>query len=436
MNLEDSFRRTWNSLAPIGRHPRSGGYRRFAWTEADLACRAWFVEQARARGMGVEQDGGGNLWAWTAGRGESGLPAVVAGSHLDSVPDGGAYDGPLGVVSAFLAIDLLRDRGVTPGRPLVIVAFAEEEGARFGVSCLGSRLLAGLLDPRAARELTDADGVTLAEAMRAAGADPEALGAGPERLANVGAFVELHIEQGRGLADLDAPVGTATAIWPHGRWRFDFTGSADHAGTTRLADRADPMLPFARTALAAREAAGRAGAVATFGRVRVEPNGTNAIPSTVRDWLDARAPDDAAVDRLVAEITAAAEGAAAEHGVAIAVTRESYTAAVDFDPSLRERVASAIAGHGMRAPALPTGAGHDAGILNSVVPSAMLFVRNPSGTSHSPAERAELADCLAGVRALATVLEELATDGVATGDASGGRARGAARDSGGESSAP
>src|SRR6185312_5389503 len=160
-----------------------------------------------------------------------------------------------------------------------VVNFTDEEGARFGVACIGSKLLTGALDPDRAWALADQEGTTVAEAMRAAGADPEALGRDDEALARIGTFVELHVEQGRWLVDHGAPVGVASAIWPHGRWRFGFRGEANHAGTTRLVDRHDPMLPFARTVLAARAAADDAGAVATIGRVRVLPNGTNAIPS-------------------------------------------------------------------------------------------------------------------------------------------------------------
>src|SRR5439155_5798008 len=152
------------------------------------------------------------------------------------------YDGPLGVVSAFAAVDELRARGVAPAKPVAVVAFADEEGARFGVACLGSRLLTGTIEPAGALALADADGVTLAEAMHAAGADPAAAGPDEDLLGRVGAFVELHVEQGRGLVELGAPVGVATGIWPHGRWRYRFTGEANHAGTTRLADRRDPML--------------------------------------------------------------------------------------------------------------------------------------------------------------------------------------------------
>jgi N-carbamoyl-L-amino-acid hydrolase len=199
-------------------------------------------------------------------------------------------------------------------------------------------------------------------------------------------------------------VGVATAIWPHGRWRFGFAGEANHAGTTRLRDRHDPMLPFAGTVLAARALAEEAGAVATVGRVRVLPNGTNAIPSLVEAWLDARAPDEETMAGLVDRIAATARDAAAGHGVRLEVGRESATPVVDFPEQLRDSLAALLGG----VPALPTGAGHDAGILAAHVPTAMLFVRNPTGVSHSPAEHAEAADCVAGVAALATVLEDLA----------------------------
>jgi len=397
--LRRSFTSLWEQLAPIGRAP-SGGYRRFSWTPADLELREWFTAQAAARGMSCERDRNGNLWAWD---GEPGPGAVVTGSHLDSVPDGGAFDGPLGVVSGFLAVDLLRARGVVRSRPLAVVDFADEEGARFGVACIGSKLLTGALDPDRARSLRDEDGTTLAEAMQRAGADPALLGRDDAALARIGTFVELHVEQGRGLVDTGQPVGVATAIWPHGRWRLSFRGEANHAGTTRLADRHDPALPFAATVLAARELAARAGAVATVGRVQVTPNGTNAVPSLVEAWLDARAPDEATLSAVVEQVTSAADRAAGEHGVRLDVVAESATPVVGFDSALQDRLARVL----REPPRLPTGAGHDAGILAEAVPTAMLFVRNPTGVSHSPAEHAETDDCVAGVEALAAVLADL-----------------------------
>ncbi|MEU3573624.1 allantoate amidohydrolase [Kitasatospora sp. NPDC036755] len=390
----------WAELLPVGRSAASGGYRRFAWNSADAECRAWFEQQARGRGLTYELDRNGNQWAWLGD--PNGQGAVVTGSHLDSVPDGGAFDGPLGVVSSFAALDELRARGADLTRPLAIVNFGDEEGARFGVACIGSRLTAGVLGREQAYGLRDADGVRLPDAMEKAGYDPTAIGADDERLARIGAFVELHVEQGRYLTE-ERPVGVASAIWPHGRWRFDFHGEANHAGTTRIEDRRDPMLTYANTVLAARKKAKLAGALATFGKVAVEPNGTNAIASLVRGWLDSRAADEHTLTALVAAIEQAAAERGERDGVRVELTRESYTPVVDFDGPLRDRLAKLL-----DAPVLPTGAGHDAGILASAVPTAMLFVRNPTGVSHSPAEHAEPADCLAGVAALADVLEDLA----------------------------
>ncbi|MET8487902.1 allantoate amidohydrolase [Streptomyces tendae] len=402
-----SFHSMWAELLPVGRSSASGGYRRYAWTGADTDCRAWFREQAEARGLVHETDRNGNQWAWLGDPAAGN--AVVTGSHLDSVPDGGAFDGPLGVVSAFAALDELRARGARFTRPLGIVNFGDEEGARFGLACVGSRLTAGALTVEQAHRLTDGDGVTLPRAMESAGYDPDTLGPDPERLARIGAFVELHVEQGRALDLSGDRIGIASAIWPHGRWRFDFRGEANHAGTTRLADRHDPMLSYAETVLAARREAELAGAVATFGKIGVEPNGVNAIPSLVRGWLDSRAADQESLDTVVTGIEKAAREYAAAHGVDLDVVRESFTPVVEFDHALRDELARILGTRTeLKVPVLGTGAGHDAGILSDRIPTAMLFVRNPTGVSHSPAEYAAEDDCVAGVTALADVLEGLA----------------------------
>ncbi|HEY8471179.1 MAG TPA: allantoate amidohydrolase [Natronosporangium sp.] len=395
------FRQLWESLLPIGRARSGDGWLRYGWSPAELACRDWFAAQAKERGLTVHTDGNGNLFAWW-GDPDAG-DAVVTGSHFDSVPHGGAYDGPLGIVSGLLAIDELRARGATPVRPVAVAAFAEEEGSRFGVACLGSRLLTGELDPVRARALTDRDGVTLAEAMASAGADPTRLGPDPV-LPRIGAFVELHIEQGRALADLDAPVAVASGIWPHGRWRLRFTGEGNHAGTTRMADRRDPMLTAAYTVLAANKEARLRGGHATIGRLQPEPNATNAVPASVSAWLDARAPDQAGLEALVEAVRVRAVERAGRDGTEVTMTAESVSPAVTFDPALRDRLVEVLDG----APVLPTAAGHDAGVLAGHVPTAMLFVRNPTGVSHAPAEAATDEDCRAGVRALADVLEALA----------------------------
>ena len=395
------FEQMWRDLAPVGRSASSGGYFRQPWASAETELRSWFAEACAARGLTVETDGIGNQVAWWSPGAASEAPGVLTGSHLDSVLDGGAYDGPLGVVSALAAVDRLRGRGFEPSRPLGIGVFVEEEGSRFGRACLGSRLVTGATTWDAARELRDRDGVFLADAVEAAGLDPSA---GLLSLDRVGTFIELHVEQGRDLVDRDVAVGLASEIWPHGRWRFDFAGQANHAGSTRMEDRRDPMLTYAMTALAANKQARLAGQRATFGRVAVEPNGTNAVPSLVTAWLDARASSDDALSELVAAIERQADDRAGRDGTSLTVTAESVSGSVAFDPDLATR----LAGLGDW-PVIPTQAGHDAGILSDAgIPTAMVFVRNPTGVSHSPDEHAEMPDCLAGVEALADVLAELA----------------------------
>jgi beta-ureidopropionase / N-carbamoyl-L-amino-acid hydrolase len=393
-----TFDGMWSAIEPIGRQVSTGGYRRYAWSRDDATLREWFAGEASARGLDLVTDRAGNQWAWWGDPDAAvaaGRPGVVIGSHLDSVPDGGAFDGPLGVVSALAVVDALKARGFAPSRPIAVANLVDEEGARFGIACAGSRLITGRLDADRARGLRDADGITMAEAMTAAGHAAEDVGPDDETLRRVGTFVELHVEQGRGLIELGRPVGVGSVIWPHGRWRIDLAGEANHAGTTRLEDRCDPMLDLATTVLAARTAAAAHECVATVGKVRVEPNGVNAIPSRVTAWLDARGPDEEGVRAVVDTVRRESGSLAVE---------ESWTPETVFDVPLAQRLADLLED----APMLATGAGHDAGVLASAgLSAAMLFVRNPTGISHSPAEFAEREDCHRGVEALVAVTEEL-----------------------------
>ncbi|MFX0539132.1 allantoate amidohydrolase [Ornithinimicrobium sp. Y1847] len=410
-----AFDSMWADLDPVGR-VGSAGYRRFAWTREDLTLREWFAQEATRRGLDLVEDRVGNQWAWWwDGPGSvddavaAGRRGVVIGSHLDSVPDGGAFDGPLGVVSSFAALDELRAGGIVPTVPVAVANFVDEEGARFGIACAGSRVLTGQLTADRALALTDADGTTYADALRAAGRDPDSFGPDAEALARVGCYVELHVEQGRALVDLGEPVAVASDIWPHGRWRFDFPGEANHAGTTRLQDRRDAMLGYAELVLAARAGATRRGCVATVGKVHVTPGGVNAIPSHVTGWLDARGADETQVRALVEDLTTQM----GEHSAA--ATEESWTPTTRFDGDLSHRLRLVLQARGgsdaqLSVPVLGTGAGHDAGILATAgYPTAMLFVRNPTGISHSPAEHAEVDDCHEGVHALAACVADLTT---------------------------
>ncbi len=397
-------------LRGIGRDPVTGGVTRLAWTRDDLELHAWFAARATAAGLDVETDGNGNVWAWWHPE----LPgaALVLGSHLDSVPSGGEWDGPLGVVSALAAVERLVASGAVPTRAVAVVAFRDEEGGRFGVACLGSRLLTGAIDPARALALLDADGTSLAEAMAAAGHDARRAGADRARLDRIGEFVELHVEQGHlpiaggahagvaGLAAAGRPLGVASEIWPHGRWRLELRGQGNHAGTTPLADRRDPVLAMADGIRAVREAAEELGVLGTVGRVRIVPGAVNAIASSASAWIDARGEDPDRVRELVARVERSLAGSDA------AAHEESWTAATRFDAELTAAVQRAIEPVAGDAPVLPSGAGHDAGILASAgVSVAMLFVRNPTGISHAPEELAEESDAALGIDALCAVVE-------------------------------
>ncbi|MDZ5079117.1 allantoate amidohydrolase [Nesterenkonia sp. HG001] len=414
------------AIADVGADPRRGGYSRPVWSPAEKDLRAWFLQEAHARGLDTEEDRNGILWAWwdlpAPARAESlegsRRGALVTGSHLDSVPGGGAFDGPLGVASALAAVDVLRTREATGTlrrrRALAVAVFPEEEGSRFGVACLGSRLLTGAISTQKALALRDADGVTFGEAARAEGLDPAHMGVDPEALARIGQFVELHVEQGRGLNTPDhlpdgAPaLAVGSTILGHGRWRISFYGQGNHAGTTLMADRSDPMVAASETVLDVRRLARtQPQARATVGRLEPVPGGTNVIASRVDLWMDVRHPDDAVTAGLVEDIWRHAQQAALGEGCTAELTEESFSGTVHFDPQLAATLTESVRRTAPTAPLLPTGAGHDAGVLASAVPTGMIYVRNPSGISHAPEEHVEDDDATLGVQALADALEDL-----------------------------
>lgn len=397
----DSVNQLMDSITHVGRDRVRGGYSRPAYSTAELDLRDWFLVQAQQRGLDVETDRNGIIWAWW---GEPQDGSLVTGSHLDSVPGGGAFDGPLGVASALAAVDLLRARGTVPSRSLAITVFPEEEGSRFGVACLGSRLMTGAIDADKARNLKDAEGNTFAEVAAAHGLDPRHLGTDQDSLRRIGQFVELHVEQGIGLGEHGPAVAIGSSVLGHGRWRLAVHGQGNHAGTTLMSDRADPMVAAARIVVDVRtRAAGEAGARATVGRLVPVPGGTNVIASRVDLWLDVRHHDDAVTTGLVEDIYLAAQQIATTEGCTVHLTEESYSETVHFDATLGRQLGALVPD----APVLDTGAGHDAGVLAGYVPSAMLFVRNPSGVSHSPEEHVLEEDAETGAQALADVLEGL-----------------------------
>ncbi|BBY67665.1 allantoate amidohydrolase [Mycolicibacterium helvum] len=389
-------------ISEIGRDPIRQGYSRHLLEAAELALRDWFCSSARELDLTVELDGNGNLWAWW---GDPGPGAIATGSHLDSVPGGGAYDGPLGVASSLEAVAILKAQGWLPARPIAVCAFTEEEGTRFGMPCLGSRLLVGEISPESALARADGDGVTLEDAWRQAGMDVSRMGPDHDRLALLDAFVELHVEQGLDLEERGRPLAVASAIMAHGRWRLTISGEGNHAGSTPMAGRRDPVVAASAAALAVRDVAlEHPTARGTVGRIAVTPNGTNVIASRVDAWLDIRAHTDAEVRAQLDSTVALIQKCVEAEGCLLDVDEESFSSLVTFDQTLTGRIADVLGG----APAIPTGAGHDAGVLSAYLPAAMIFVRNPTGVSHAPGEIARDEDCERGALGLAAVLRHLA----------------------------
>ncbi|MGO2035170.1 MAG: allantoate amidohydrolase [Brevibacterium sp.] len=389
-------------IEDTGRDSRGPGYQRPGFSSTERELREWFLAEAARRGLDTEIDGNGITWAWATPPGEN---AVVTGSHLDSVPGGGAFDGPLGVASALAAFDELKASGALERatRPLALAVFPEEEGSRFGVACLGSRLITGAIETDRALGLKDANGDTFADVARGYGLDPERIGRDQSRLAGIGSFIELHVEQGIGLINTDQAVAIGSSIIGHGRWHFAFSGQGNHAGTTPMGHRADPVVAASRVIgdIPTLAAATDASAVATVGRTLIHPGGTNVIASGMSFWLDIRHADDAVVQQVLDAISARAREHADGTGVEVSISRESYSPTTHFTKELNDRLTSVLP----NAPLLPSGAGHDAGILAPHVPSAMLYVRNPTGVSHAPEEACEDDDQRAGVAALVRVLE-------------------------------
>jgi len=374
-------------LAPIGL--AEDGTTRLAWTRELAAAEDWFRDQARGAGRRVERDPAGSLWAVPDAPG----PWWATGSHLDSVCSGGRFDGALGVAAGFAVAERL------PG--VAVIAFADEEGARFNTPTFGSRALVGRLDVAAVLARTDDDGIALADAMRAAGADPDRLDDASRWLPRLRGFVELHIDQTQDLERLGAPAGAVRALASRMRLALTFTGRADHAGTTRRGERRDALAAAARLIVAADElAGGDPDFLVTAARMLVEPNAFTTVPSGVRLWIDARTPDPQRLAGWRAALEARAGELAAATGVDIGVATASHTEGVGFDAD----VLAAMDG----LPELVCFAGHDAGILAERLPAGMVFVRNASGISHSPEEHVELDDAAIAAAAVLRTLERLA----------------------------
>jgi hydantoinase/carbamoylase family amidase len=391
-----------DELARLGGGP-DGGVTRVAWSPELFAAYTWVGDRLRELGLEVEVDAAGNLLAkWNA---DSGSPVLV-GSHLDTVPSGGRFDGVLGVVSALHAVRMLKAEGFEPGRPLWVAAFMDEEGTRFGTALFGSRAFTGD-DVTGLGERVDANGVTLREAMAAAGYDV-ARARDADRVAEVGAYLELHVEQGPVLDAAEIEIGVVTSIVGLRGYRVRLTGQANHAGTTPLALRRDALAGAARIALELREAArSREAVTANVGKLTVAPGGANVVPGLADFTLDVRATTSAELAELERIVEETVARVAAEEGLEVDLQQTFALEPLALDPMLVDVVARAAVTEGASSLRLPSGAGHDAMLIGRRAPAAMIFVPSRGGISHSPDEYSSPAHIDLGVRVLARSLREL-----------------------------
>ncbi|MGH2614879.1 MAG: allantoate amidohydrolase, partial [Thermomicrobiales bacterium] len=379
-------------------------------TPSLTTARDLLAQWLREAGMDVRLDAVGDLRGRFAGSGPS-APALLMGSHFDSVRDAGRYDGPLGILVAIEAVDRLRATGIRAPFPIDVIAFADEEGVRFQTTYLGSCALAGTFDP-AFLDLADADGVTLREAMAAFGGNPDDLAGAALRPGDAFAYVEVHIEQGPYLESVNAPVGVVTAISGQTRILVSFIGEAGHAGTVAMHLRRDPLPAAAECVLAAEQLARRTpGLLATVGVFDAQPGASNVIPGAVNFSLDVRHPRDAVRTNAVDSLEKRAGEIAATRALELHWRVARDHPAVPCDPALVARLADAVAATGRPVERLPSGAGHDAMVMSAVVPVAMLFVRCAGGISHNPAESVDAADVAVAIDVVDRFLDALASEG-------------------------
>lgn len=402
------YPRLERDLAALAEHGRDdgGGWSRPAFGAADQGVHAWFADLARDAGLAVRHDAFGNLIARAAGR--SNGPAVVIGSHLDTVLNGGLLDGALGVLAGLEVVRRLREGGELRN-PVEVIAFRDEEG-RFGAYS-GSRAMMGDLAEEALGKMRASDGTMLADAMRGAGFDPADLALARRDPSEIGAYLELHIEQGPVLEAAGRAVGVVTAIAGQERLSVRFLGAADHAGTTPMDMRRDAFAAAARFADRFRDlvlAEGGTETRGTIGIVKVLPNAGNVVPSEAVLGLEIRDTDAGRLAALAACVGVLAAETAAVIGVEQRVRRVYGAAPVPMDARLVALAAEAAADLGHTPVVLPSGAGHDAAVMGARVPAGLVFVPSIGGRSHCPEEATNWPDIEAGVAVLEAIARRLA----------------------------
>jgi len=394
-------------LGEIGRQP-TGGITRLSFTKEERAAKEKVAAYMKEAGLFVYEDAAGNLIGRKEGT-DKDAPVVLVGSHLDSVYNGGMFDGPLGVLAAVEVVQTMNENGVETKHPIEVVAFTDEEGARFRFGMIGSRAMAGALS---ADELNyqDANGVSVAEAMQEAGLNPHHIGKAARKPGSVKAYVELHIEQGRVLEEANLPVGIVTGIAGLVWVKFTVEGKAEHAGATPMPLRRDPLVAAAQIIEVIEQEAKETGTtVGTVGQLHVFPGGINIIPERVEFVLDLRDLDAAVRDNVLQSINEQAQKIGKERNVKVTTELLQEMPPVLCSELVQNAAKEACQKLGLDVFSLPSGASHDGVQLVGLCPIGMIFVRSQDGVSHSPDEWSTKEDCAAGANVLYHTVLRLAT---------------------------
>jgi len=411
MNLEvdqDRLTKEIEELAAIS-EAEPPAVTRIVFSSADLKARAWLIARCEKAGLAVRQDAIGNIFARWVGSMPN-APAIGTGSHIDAIPNAGKYDGVVGVLGGLEAIRSLQRSGFRPKHSIELLLFTSEEPTRFGIGCLGSRLLSGTMTPDAARKLVDKDEASLEEVRRNAGysapLEEVKLPSGYYK-----AFVELHIEQGPLLEQQNIPLGIVTSIAAPASYKLLVEGAGGHAGAVLMPERRDAMTAAAELILAIENAARTSGAVdtvATVGICDVFPGAVNSIPSRVHLTLDIRDTDLARRDAVMQSIESARQTIAAKRQVSIREEIVNADAPAQCAPAIVEAISQACSKHSFASMKMVSRAYHDSLFMSRVAPVAMLFIPCRGGYSHRPDEYASPEDIARGVLVLAETLAALA----------------------------
>ncbi len=410
-NLQIDIDRLWaDVMALAGITDPSRPYTRRSFTPLFLAGRAWVAERFAAAGLAVRIDSAGNLIGRIDGTNPA-LGVIAIGSHSDTVPAGGRFDGIAGLLAALEVVRSLRDANIRLNHTIEVFDFLAEEPSEYGVSCVGSRGVAGVLDSRTL-DMTEPGGEKLRDALRRVGGDPDRLPQAVRR--DIVAFLELHIEQGVVLESQSIDIGVVTSLVGIRRIEIIFEGAANHAGTTPMHLRRDALVAAAMTVssvrLVAQRLASEGGAyfVATVGIVSVEPNASNIVPGRCRLVIDIRSTDPSLIERFIKTVDEESSRHAAETDVSRdPLTTLSHSAPVVCDPRLRERLYASSRELGLSAIDLPSGAGHDAGFMSRICPSAMIFIPCRNGKSHTPEEWSDSEQVAAGAAVILEAVKAL-----------------------------